>query len=197
MWPCQDYAEEVFISCILSSLAWPPSKEILDLQSNDLEGNIPSSLYDLSTLTVFAVSNNTKLGGTVDPRIARLTLLTRWEVGATQVQGTLPDEIFQLERLSDIVVSNADMSGPLKEDIVALSSSLQLLELNGNSFTSPIPTALDAMTALEGLFLHDNLFTGTISDVVCAERGVGFQKLYELSADCNIVCNCNDNPECL
>ena len=166
--------------------------EILEVQANNLEGAVPDSLYSLTSLAIFSVSNNTKMEGELDSRIGNLKVLTKIEAGNTRLKGSIPSELYQLTRLTDIVFNNASMSGPLLEDIRLLNATLIKLQINDNQFSGPLPQALDALTALEGLYLDSNSFTGTISDKVCAERGVGFQKLYFLHADCNIVCNCND-----
>ena len=175
-----------------SGVVFDFSLEILGFQSNLLEGTIPSTIFDLSSLSIFGFSNNTRMGGTISTDILKLTQLTRFEASNTQLSGTIPDAMYQLPRLADIVVRNASMSGPLKEDISARHATLRQLELESNSFTGALPTALDVLTAMETLLLEDNMFTGTISDTVCDERGLGFMNLYRLRADCNIECNCND-----
>jgi len=168
------------------------STEIVDFSTNDLSGTVPESIYNLTSLISFSISNNTKLGGRLDSRIGQLTALSTIEAGDTLLEGRIPDELYQLTRLTDIIFSNASMSGTLAENLHQLNTTLTTLRLNDNRLTGPIPQALDVLTALEGLFLDGNSLTGTISDQVCSERGVGFQKLFFLYADCNIVCNCND-----
>lgn len=166
--------------------------QILDLQGNNLIGSIPDSLYDLPILGIFTVNNNTNFGGIVDTRIGHLTSLSRFEAGSTSIGGTIPDELYQLTLLRTLILSNSSMSGPLKEDLHKLHATLMQLKLNANGFSGPLPTALDVMTGLQQLLLDDNSFTGTISDVVCVERGFGRFELFQLEADCNIECNCND-----
>ena len=169
------------------------ASEILGFQDNFLEGTIPPNLYDLTKLSIISISNNTKVGGTISSQIRQLTELTRIEAANTMVEGTIPDEIYHLPLFADLVVSNAKMSGPLKEDVSLLNATMRLLILDFNSFTGALPTALDVLTALENLLLEGNEFTGTISDTVCRERGLGFMKLHRLTADCNIECSCNDS----
>jgi hypothetical protein len=170
----------------------PIKTEILDLQNNNLEGTIPASVYDLEALSVFAITNNTHMNGTLDSRVGRLKALTRIEAGNTGMMGSIPPELYQLTRLTDIVFGNSRMTGPLPEDIHLLNATLTILHLQQNTFTGPLPQALDVLTALEQLWLEENEFTGTISDKVCAERGIGYHKLFILNADCNIYCSCND-----
>lgn len=110
----------------------------------------------------------------------------------TNLGGSIPDELYQLTRLQDIVLSNSSMTGPLTENVRFLNTTLTELSLNDNSFSGPLPTALDFLENLELLFLNGNSFTGTISDVVCEERGLRAGELFRLEADCNIECNCND-----
>ena len=43
-----------------------------------------------------------------------------------------------------------------------LSCSLVLLELSNNALTGTVPSALDQLTALQTLELHDNRFTGPL-----------------------------------
>jgi hypothetical protein len=166
--------------------------EIFDLQNNHLVGTIPVSIYNLSALNLFSVSNNTLLGGTISSLVGQLTNLARFEAGQTKLVGTIPDELYTLKFLTHIVLSNATMTGPMTQSIHQLNSTLLQLRLSDNDFTGALPTALDVLTALEYLYLEGNSFTGTISDAVCEQRGVGYQKLFRLFADCNIVCECND-----
>lgn len=165
----------------------------MDFQNNFLEGTVPESLYDLSTLSIFSVNNNTKFGGTISTKIGQMLELTKFEAGNTKLAGTIPDEIYLLPKMADMLFVNARMSGPLKQDIFRLNATLRVLNLNSNSFTGPLPTALDVLTGLENLMVMDNSFTGSISDEVCKERGLGFMKISRLQADCNIECICNDN----
>jgi len=166
--------------------------EILDLQGNNLVGTIPVSLYNLPNLGILSLNNNTKLGGSIDTHVGKLTSLSRFEAGHTSLEGSIPPQLFSLTRLTHIVFSKTSMTGALPEEIHQLNSTLKILRLDDNYFSGPLPTALDVLTSLEKLFLDDNSFTGTISDVVCLERGFGLGNLDQLEADCNIQCSCND-----
>ena len=159
-----------------------------------MSGTIPDSLYALSILYIFDMSNNTDLGGVIDTRVGQLSSLSRFMAANTNLGGSVPDELYQLTRLQDLVLSNSSMTGPLTENIRFLNTTLTELSLNDNNFSGPLPTALDFLTNLERLFLNGNSFTGTISDIVCADRGLGAGKLVQLEADCNIEVesNCND-----
>ena len=60
------------------------------------------------------------------------------------------------------------MGGSLPSDSsiwAPLSSSLLLLELSNNALTGSVPSALDQLTALQTLELHDNQFSGALHDL--------------------------------
>ena len=168
------------------------NSEILDLQGNNLQGTIPESIYDLPSLSLFDISNNTDLGGALDSRVGQLSSLARLMASNTNLGGTIPDELYHLSRLQDVHLSHTNVTGPLTETIRFLNATLTELNLRNSRFSGQLPTALDSLTQLEKLFLNENKFTGTISDVVCSERGIGPFKLFQLEADCTIECNCND-----
>ena len=57
------------------------------------------------------------------------------------------------------------LGGSLPQDAsvyAPLSSTLVLLELSNNGLTGQVPSALDQLTALQTLELHDNQFSGPL-----------------------------------
>lgn len=60
------------------------------------------------------------------------------------------------------------LSGSLPSDSsiwAPLQTTLLLLELSNNALTGQVPSALDQLTALQTLELHDNQFSGSLPDL--------------------------------
>ncbi|XP_060673250.1 probable leucine-rich repeat receptor-like protein kinase At1g35710 [Ziziphus jujuba] len=108
----------------------------IDLVENDLHGEIPFSLYNLSKLVHLHLAFN-HFSGVVSPALANLSRLSFRSLIFSELSSFIPHEI-----------------GKLK--------SLTVLALHTNKFTCLIPTSIGNLTNLIQLFLHDNHLSGPI-----------------------------------
>ena len=167
----------------------------IELQDNELVGEIPEELFGLTKLTTVNLRENAGISGTISPRVSQLSDLSILQLGFTGLGGAIPDEMFLLTKLSEMNLENAQFAGTIPELFKNLNSTLMDLFLNDNSFTGSVPVAFDHLTALETLQIQGNELTGSISAQVCSERGLRFQQLATLIVDCVITCTCCDNCE--
>ena len=106
----------------------------LDLSGNNLGGDIPSEIWDLTELRTLRLIGN-GLTGTIPSEIKNLTQLQTLLLHGNHFTGSIPPEIAQLRELTN-------------------------LTLYGNGFTGGIPSALGNMTKLTQLALDQNQLTG-------------------------------------
>ena len=167
----------------------------IELQGNELVGEIPDELFALTKLATLQVRENTGINGTISPLISQLSGLTTLQLGFTGLGGAIPDEVFLLTSLSEMNLEGSQFSGTIPELFKNLNATLMDLFLNDNKFTGSVPVAFDHLTALETLQIQGNELTGSISAQVCSERGLRFQQLATLIVDCVVACTCCDNCE--
>lgn len=76
---------------------------MLDLDYNELSGNIPDEIYDATTLQQIDLNNN-KLTGTISPKIKQLKTLTFFQIDHNGMEGEIPKEMGDLKRLCKLVL---------------------------------------------------------------------------------------------
>ncbi|CAL2267939.1 unnamed protein product [Prunus armeniaca] len=121
----------------LNSLANCTSLEILSLETNLFEGQLPGSVGNFS---------------------GQLQYLY---LGTNLIHGRIPQEIGNLVNLTLLGVENNDLSASVP-DVVGKLQKLQELYVNDNKFSGPIPSSLGNLTSLTHLYMNDNRFEGNI-----------------------------------
>nr|WP_176619859.1 RHS repeat-associated core domain-containing protein [Allomuricauda chongwuensis]NVN18057.1 hypothetical protein [Allomuricauda chongwuensis] len=104
----------------------------LNLESNELEGNIPASIGDLVHLTLLNVFKN-------------------------ELTGNIPNEIGNLTSLETLNLSNNGLIGEIPSSL-ANSTGLISLNLTGNDFSGAIPSEIIDQTSLKNLQIGNNRF---------------------------------------
>ena len=103
-----------------------------------------------------------QLSGEIPASLGNLTQLERLSIGANQFSGGLPPEMAGMTSLENLSVGNAGLSGPLPTWLPSLPS-LQEVRLSGNAFTGSIPAAYGSFqNGFWGLHLSDNQLTGPV-----------------------------------
>uniref|UniRef100_A0A803N4A9 non-specific serine/threonine protein kinase n=1 Tax=Chenopodium quinoa TaxID=63459 RepID=A0A803N4A9_CHEQI len=108
----------------------------ISLNSQNIEGEIPSSLCDLKNLTVLDLGNN-------------------------YIQGNFPTFLNNCPKLQTLVLASNYFVGKLPNSINELPPSLQHLNLSANNFSGDIPPSLAQLKGLVTLYLDSNSFNGT------------------------------------
>lgn len=111
----------------------------INLEGNNVQGNIPSDLALLSFVTSLNLADNV-------------------------IEGTLPASLVQMNSLEELLLDRNLLVGDLATfDFSPLAGSLKLLDLSTNGFTGSLPASLWSLTALELLVLDNNSFAGPLS----------------------------------
>lgn len=120
----------------------------LNLRSNRLDGPIPESVAQLSSLSVLLLDDN-RLGGPLPRGLAQLTNLTHLSAAANGLTGPLPAGLGQLRRLRQLQLSSNRLDGPVRSELLLLPR-LERLGLANNQLAGPVeapPGMADAAAA--------------------------------------------------
>ncbi|KAK8993363.1 hypothetical protein V6N11_033464 [Hibiscus sabdariffa] len=133
---------------------------ILDLSFNKLTGQIPSSIWNLSSLAVLSLWNNS-LDGTIPECIGSLTSsLSRLDLRMNRFHGKIP-EFSQGCKLQSLLISNNQIQGPLPRSL-SNCKDLKLLDAGNNYLNDSFPNCLGYLNHLQVLILRWNKFHGQV-----------------------------------
>ncbi len=127
---------------------------------NNLTGNIPNGIGELSALTVLTLSFNS-LTGIIPTGINNLVNLEQLNLGFNQISGELPDGIENLQNLELLFLENNSLIGQIPSEL-GLLSKLRSLSIYNNGFSGNIPSQLGDLADLQLLILFNNQLTGSI-----------------------------------
>ena len=136
------------------------SLEGLQLHNNQLTGAIPAELGSLTNLTHLYLSGN-QLTGAIPTELGNLANLQTLYLHRNQLTGTIPAELGSLPSLQSLWLYDNQLTGEIPAELGSLPS-LQSLWLQGNQLTGEIPAELGSLTNLRWLWLYDNQLTGAI-----------------------------------
>ena len=141
------------------------------LYANNLNGELPQELGNLSALYTLQLSQN-RLTGELPSSIGNLSSLTYLNLDKNQLTGELPSSIGNLSSLTHLILGDNQLTGELPSWIGNLSS-LIYLDLGDNRLTGAIPSELAGLPNLDSLFLSGNQWGGCIPlDIAEAETVV-------------------------
>ena len=132
----------------------------LDLVNNNVNGEIPSELGNLSSLTSLHLGNN-QLDGGIPPELGSLSNLTELGLFNNQLSGEIPSELDNLSNLTWLHLDGNQLDGEIPSELGNLSS-LTSLDLSRNQLDGEIPSELGSLSNLKRLRLQNNRLTGPI-----------------------------------
>ena len=136
------------------------SLQNLYLWQNNLSGEIPAELGDLSNLLVLFLEDN-NLSGAIPAELGDLTNLQSLFLAQNGLSGEIPAELGDLTNLQTLDLQNNNLSGEIPAELGDLSS-LQNLFLRDNNLSGEIPAELGDLTNLLELYLRNNNLSGEI-----------------------------------
>lgn len=132
----------------------------IELQNNNLTGNIPEIIGTFSHLQTLYLYNNNLSGG-IPKTIGALSMLEKLHLAENELTGNIPTEIQALNNLEQLNLYTNNLTGSIPAIIGALTN-LKNISLFNNQLTSAIPTTIGALNNLEILSLNNNQLTGII-----------------------------------
>ena len=168
-----------------------PKLTSLSLHENDLQGEIPLSLYNERIMTLRLGDND--LEGKIRDEVNNMVSLKNIYLGDTKMGGIVPVGLFGLPKIEEIHLQNAAFSGELWGEFAKLSPTLMELFLQNNNFSGEIPDTLLQSQRLTKLDLTGNPeITGSIKSgsQLCKRRNYNTVGVSVLNVDCTVVCEC-------
>ncbi|KAK9947312.1 hypothetical protein M0R45_002943 [Rubus argutus] len=153
----------------LTSLVNASNFQELELAGNNLGGEIPSIIGDLSTNLVQIHLDDNLIYGSIPPHISNLVNLTLLNLSSNHLNGTIPSKLCRMRKLERVI---------LVEQFTlrfANLSQLRRLLLYDNQLSGTIPPSLGKCINLEILDLSHNKISGVIPSEVAGLRSL---KLY-------------------
>ena len=150
----------------------------IDLTGNNLNGNIPPELGNLTNLDYLNFRIN-HLSGNIPPELAKLTNLIFLNLRNNQLTGSIPAELSSLTGLQYLFLFNNQLSGNIPQELGNLTHLIVLSSFN-NQLSGSIPSSLSNLMNLDSLNLSGN----QLSDSIPPELG-NLKKLRYLLLDSN------------
>lgn len=132
----------------------------LNLRYNNLVGDIPNEIGNLTGITKLELNRN-KLNGSIPKEIGNLSNLKILNLSTNELTGTIPIEINKLDSLIIFNIYDNKIRDTIPLEITMLKN-LETLNLGGNEFFGTIPVEISQLKNLDTLFLASNKLTGTI-----------------------------------
>lgn len=164
----------------------------LDLDGNNLTGELPEAIGDLPFLRYFYVDDNALTGG-IPASINKLSNLTYFYAYNNNLTSPLPSDWSNLQSLERLYLYSNSISGELPSSVANLTN-LKYLLLHGNNLTGQLPENLGNLSNVVYLYLNKNSFTGSIPVSIGNLKNVERFYLYENKLTGSLPSTLGDMP---
>jgi Leucine-rich repeat (LRR) protein len=144
-----------------ASLANSSKLEELELAGNNLGGELPCIIGDLSINMLQLHLDENLIYGSIPPHISNLVNLTLLNLSSNLLNGSITPKLCRMGKLERVYLSNNSLSGEIPSalgDILHLG----LLDLSRNKLSGSIPDSFANLPQLRRLLLYGNQLSGTI-----------------------------------
>lgn len=131
---------------------------LISLGQNNLTGQIPIEIQNLTNLTTLWLNQNS-LTGSIPKELGSLTKLENLALSYNNLSGTIPNEIYNLINLKGISLEHNKLSGALGVGVKNLSK-IERLSIHDNNFSGFLPIEIGNLVNLKEFFLQNNNFEG-------------------------------------
>ncbi|GKV52554.1 hypothetical protein SLEP1_g59131 [Rubroshorea leprosula] len=136
------------------------SLEHLSLRSCNLQGNFPSQVFQLLSLQLFDLSDNSHLGGNL-PESSLSSTLEYLNLDSCQFYGSIPDVFGKMQKLTYLSLFNNSFDGEIPTSIFNLAS-LSYLRLSSNKLRGPLPRNISGLSFLQEFQMDNNFIIGHV-----------------------------------
>lgn len=126
---------------------------LLTLYNNNLDGNIPLGLGNLSELTNLELSDN-HLTGSIPTDLGGLSKLTSLSLYKNSLSGSIPVELGNLDNLQMLLLDTNELSGNIPSDLGNLLNIVNL-SLRNTNLNGSIPLSFTNLTALDYFYFYE------------------------------------------
>ncbi len=132
----------------------------LDLSQNQLSGQIPAVIGQLTGLTNLDLFGN-QLVGEIPPTIGNLDKVTRLSLWANRLSGSIPAELGDMESLAWVALGINELTGEIPPELGSLAT-LTHMDFTLNQLSGPIPAELGNLPNVVWIGLWSNQLSGEI-----------------------------------
>ncbi|KAG4161217.1 hypothetical protein ERO13_D01G042744v2 [Gossypium hirsutum] len=162
----------------LTSLEQLPGKNILslDLRSNRLQGEIPPSICNLTSLDILDLSKN-YFGGIIPSCLGNFSRgISVINLQKNNLSGKIPDFCVELNSLTTLALNDNKFEGLLPRSFVNCTV-LRFLNLANNTLYDLFPRWLSVLPVLQVLILRSNRFYGRLDHPMATSSFLSLQIL--------------------
>ncbi|MQM04226.1 hypothetical protein Taro_037017 [Colocasia esculenta] len=134
--------------------------EQICMGTNQISGSIPSGIGDLTGLTRLGMGQN-QFSGSIPSTFGKLNQLVGLELGPNLLSGEIPLELGNLTWLSELFLGSNRLSGSIPENM-GRYQKLQRLDISDNNLSGGIPQKLFTFPTLIELNLSKNYLEGSV-----------------------------------
>ena len=131
------------------------------LAQNELNGELPVELGDLTNLQILYLNQN-MLSGAIPVALGKLTNLEQLSLSQNMLSGEIPAELGDLTNLRQLYLAQNELSGEIPAALGDKLTNLEQLSLSQNMLSGAIPAALGDLASLQILYLAQNELSGEI-----------------------------------
>jgi Leucine-rich repeat (LRR) protein len=113
----------------------------LSLYNNDIAGQIPTSLYEISTLKTLLLSSN-KLTGKLSDKVGNFKSLENLSLFDNNLEGQVPFELEKLNNLKEMNISYNMFSGLVSRNLATLDT-LNMTMINDKGVAVLLDVTID------------------------------------------------------
>lgn len=128
----------------------------LNLSGNNLTGNLPTELRNLTRLNSLDLSDNSLTS--ISNGFSNFANLEFLDLSNNDFSGTISDEFGYLPNLEFLDLSSCSFEGSIPASIANLDN-LTTLDVSNNNLSGNIPIELAGMSSLNSFYVYDNQFT--------------------------------------
>ncbi|URE36687.1 LRR receptor-like serine threonine-protein kinase [Musa troglodytarum] len=162
-----------------AELAQLSELEYLVLSDNKLSGRLPENLCPNATKLGYLFLSTNNFSGPIPAGLAQCWSLTQLDLSNNSFTGDIPVELGDLTNLTDLLLNNNSLTGSIPREFGNLSI-LQTLTLYRNELRGRLPEELGNSPMLERIRLGNNRLTGQVPPVL---GGIGTLSLLDLSSN--------------
>lgn len=140
------------------------SLKVLNLHKNNITGTIPQSITGIKGLKVLNISFN-KLEGTLPTHLTDLASLEYLDLFFNNLTGELPADLGNLKNLKRISLYSNNFEGKLPASIQELQK-LRDIQISSNNFNGELPVGIASLNSLKRLSIFDNKFSGEFPEMI-------------------------------
>ncbi|XP_062094636.1 probable leucine-rich repeat receptor-like serine/threonine-protein kinase At3g14840 isoform X4 [Humulus lupulus] len=154
------YRNEVICNCSISANN-ECHIQSFDFSGQNLDGNLPSSLWKLPYLKEVYLDRNL-LSGSIPPEWAS-TKLERLDICVNNLSGPIPAELGNITTLKYLNMESNLFSETIPSELGKLVN-MEYMSLNANNLTGRFPLSLTNLSKLWALGIGSNYFTGRMPE---------------------------------